>query len=129
MPMPPQAAEISACLCLQQAVSASSAEVGAKTQAYDDVRRELAGLDAELARQKNRVDVRDPASVAGYKQLLERRDAALSRSTGPVESELRAATERYNARVGQHNSQCANRAFDSVLMAQIQATLSCPSPY
>ena len=40
-PLPPEMAEIRGCLCLQQAVSALSAEMNAKNQALDTITRQL----------------------------------------------------------------------------------------
>ena len=128
-PLPPQAAEVATCLCLQQAVSALSAEMSAKTEALEAVRQELQQRDADLARARAEVDVSNPQSVARYKQMLERRDAVFGRSTGPVGTDARNAIDRYNARTGEYNARCANRAFDPLLMSQVQASLSCPPLY
>src|SRR6516164_5484383 len=49
----PEATEIAACLCLQQAVSTLSAEMNSKNQALDAVTRQLADLDAQLARARS----------------------------------------------------------------------------
>lgn len=124
--VPPEAAEISACLCLQQAVSTLSAEMNARTQALDAVTRQLADLDAQVARERSTIDVNNPDAVARFKALLERRDAAYRQSAGPVHADATQATARYNARVNEYNARCANRPFNSALVAQIQPTLSCP---
>jgi hypothetical protein len=122
----PEVAEISACACLQQAVGALSAEMNAKTQALDAVSRQLADLDAQLAREHSAVNVNNPDSVASYKALLERRDAAYRQSIGPVHGDATQATARYNARVNDYNGRCANRPFNSALVAEVQAHLTCP---
>jgi hypothetical protein len=124
--VPPEAAEIGACLCLQQAVSTLSAEMNAKTQALDTVTRQLADLDAQLARERSTVDVNNPDAVARFKALLERRDTAYRQSIGPVHAEATQATARYNVRVNEYNARCANRPFNSAVVAQMQATLACP---
>jgi hypothetical protein len=123
---PSEPAEIGACLCLQQAVSTLSAEMNARSQALDAVTRQLADLDAQLARDRSTINVNDPDAVARFKALLERRDAAYRQSVGPVYGDATQATARYNARVNEYNARCANRPFNSVLVAQIQPTLSCP---
>ncbi|MBV8888770.1 MAG: hypothetical protein JO267_02850 [Alphaproteobacteria bacterium] len=128
-PLPPEAAEIGRCLCVQQAMSALAADMNAKNQVLQQQRDALARLDAEVAAQRSRVDVNSPESVARFKQLLERRDALARRANGQLVQEARAATERYNARTNEFNARCANHPFDPVLMSQVQATLSCPSPY
>jgi hypothetical protein len=124
--VPPEAAEITACLCLQQAVSTLSAEMNAKNQALDTVTRQLADLDAQLARDRSTINVNSPDAVARYKALLERRDAAYRQSVGPVHADAERATARYNARVNEYNAHCANRPFNSAIVAQMQVNLVCP---
>ena len=126
VPLPPEMAEITACLCLQQAVSALSADMNARKQALDTVTRQLADLDAQLARERSTLDVNNPDAVARYKALLERRDAAYRQSIGPVHADATQATARYNARVSEYNARCANRPFNSAIVAQVQVNLVCP---
>jgi hypothetical protein len=123
---PPEPAEINSCLCLDQAVKTLGADMTAKRQALDGVDRQLADLDAELARERSAVNINNPDSVARYKALLERRDAAYRQSIGPVHAGATQATARYNARVNEYNTRCANRPFNSALVAEIQAHLMCP---
>ena len=124
--LPPEVAEINACLCLQQAVATSSAEMNSRNQTLQGVQRDLAELDAQLARERSAVNVNNPDSVARYKALLERRDAAYRQSIGPVHADATQATARYNARVNDYNARCANRPFNSALVAEVQAHLMCP---
>jgi len=128
-PASSEAAEIAACLCLGQGVSALHADMDAKQRAYDAVRDELARLDAQLQTARAGMNVDNPQSVAQFRQLLEQRDAAFKRSTGLITGDLNSATERYNARVGEFNSRCANRPRNPELLSQVQATLSCPPLY
>jgi len=128
VPLPPEPAEISACLCLQQAVAALSAEMNQRTQALDAVGRQLSDLDAQLAQARAKLNVNDPNAVARYKAVLEQRDAAYRQSIGPAHADATQATARYNERVNEYNARCANRPFNSALVADIQAHLSCPSP-
>jgi hypothetical protein len=97
-----------------------------KKQALDAVTRQLADLDAQLARERSAVDVNNPDAVARYKALLERRDSTYRQSIGPVHADATQATARYNARVNEYNARCANRPFNSALVAEIQAHLMCP---
>jgi hypothetical protein len=127
-PLDPEVAAITSCLCLHRAVTMLSADVRARTGALDALRRQLAGLDAELASEKPKVDLNNPDSVARFRALLERRDAAYRGSVGPVDSTAAAAVARYNLRVGQYNRDCANRPFDAALMRQIETALVCPAP-
>jgi hypothetical protein len=126
VPPPPEVADITACLCLQRAVSALSADMNAKNQALDTVTRQLSDLDAQLARDKSTINVNNPDAVARYKALLERRDAAYRQSIGPVHAEAEQATAGYNARVNEYNARCANRPFNSAIVAQMQINLVCP---
>jgi len=121
--------EIAACLCLQQAVGALGADMAAKQRSRDAVNDELRGLDAQLQSARSGMDVNDPAAVARFRQLLERRDAAFRRSTGLVTGDLSSVTARYNQRVNEYNARCANRPRDPGLLASVQATLSCPPSY
>ena len=123
---PPEPAEISACLCLQQTVATLSAEMNQRTQALDAVNHQLADLDAQLAQSRANLNINDADAVARYKALLERRDAAYRQSIGPVHADATQATARYNERVNEYNARCANRPFNSALVAEIQAHLSCP---
>lgn len=126
VPLPPEMAEIRACLCLQQEVSAFAVDMNAKKQALDTVSRQLADLDSQLARDKSTVNVNNPDDVARYKALLERRDAAYRQSIGPVHADAEQATARYNAQVSEYNAHCANRPFNSAIVAQMQVNLVCP---
>ena len=125
---PPEPAEISACLCLQQSVATLSAEMSQRTQGLAAINRQLSDLDAELARARANLNVNDPDAVARYKALLERRDGAYRQSIGPVHADATQATARYNQRVNEYNARCANRPFNSALVADIQAHLACPPP-
>ena len=123
---PPEAAEINACLCLQQAVATLSSEMTTKRQALDGAERQLADLDAQLARERPTVNVNNADSVARHKMLLERRDAAYRQSIGPVHADATQSASRYNARVNEYNTRCANRPFNPFMVAEIQAHLMCP---
>jgi len=123
---PPEAAEINACLCLQQAVATLSSEMTTKRQALDGAERQLADLDAQLARERPTVNVNNADSVARHKVLLERRDAAYRQSIGPVHADATQSASRYNARVNEYNTRCANRPFNPFMVAEIQAHLMCP---
>ena len=119
-------AEINACLCLERGVDTMARSMNDKTRALAEVRQHLADLDAELARERPLVDVNNPNSVDRFKALLDRRDAAYRDSIGPVVSEADQAVARYNALVGQYDRQCALHAFNSEIMNELRAHLSCP---
>ncbi len=73
------------------------------------------------------IDVNNPQSVAQFRQLLARRDAAFRRQSGPEFTELSGVTQRYNASVNEYNARCANRPRNPILLRQVEATLSCPA--
>jgi hypothetical protein len=123
--LPNEPAEINACLCLEQASGALAAEKDAKGQALVAVDRQLADLDAQLAAERPRVDVNNPASVSRYKALLVRRDAAYGQIS-PAQSAAAQAVARYNGSVDEYNRRCAGRPFNPDLVVQIRTRLSCP---
>lgn len=125
-PPSPEADAIRECLCLQRSMERASSEMTDKRNSLDQINAELKQADADLERQRAALNVNDPQAVAQFRQRLEQRDALFKRSTGPIVDDVTAAVNRYNDRVGAYNRQCANRPFNSVLRAQVQATLSCP---
>jgi hypothetical protein len=131
MPMPPpppspEADAIRQCLCLQRSMEHALTLMTEKRNSLDQINAELRQADADLDRQRAALNVNDPQAVAQFRQALERRDALFKRSTGPIVNDVTASVQRYNERVHAYNEQCANRPFNSVLQAQVQATLSCP---
>jgi hypothetical protein len=127
-PGPPEA-ELAACLCLGQAVSALGADMEAQQRSYAAIQDELTRLDAQLQSERAGMDVNNPEAVARFRQVLAQRDAVFQRSTALATGELNGATERYNGRVNEYNARCANRPRDPLLIGRVQATLSCPPPY
>ena len=125
MPVPPGFE----CACLSLAVEALGADLAAKRQAYEGMQGELGQLDNQLQSERSRMDVNNPADVARFRQLLERRDALFSRSTGQAFTEVSQATDRYGARVQEYNSRCAGRPLEPALVAQARTTRVCPPPY
>ena len=123
--IPYEPAEINACVCLQAASAALAGDKDAKSQRLAAVNQQLADLDAQLASARSRIDPNNAEAVAGYKALLERRDAAHGQIS-PAQSAAAAAVARYNASVGEYNQRCAGRPFNSELAAQIQAHPNCP---
>jgi hypothetical protein len=123
--IPYEPAEINACVCLQAASAALAGDKDAKSQRLAAVNQQLADLDAQLASARSQIDVNNRDSVARYKALLERRDAAYGQIS-PAQSQAAAAVARYNATVDEHNRRCAGRPFNSALVAQIAAHPNCP---
>ena len=127
-PGSPEAADIASCLCLKQEVDDLNAASAAKRREYEDAYAELGRIGSQLEAERARMDVNDPAAVARFRQLLQRRDDLFRRSTTELGPGATSTAERYNSRVSEYNSRCANRARDPRLLAQVQATLVCPRP-
>jgi hypothetical protein len=126
--MPSEAAEISSCLCMHQEISRLSADMAAKMGALQRLNRRVADLAARLRDERSTLDVNNPAAVEHYKALLEEHDSLRRASVGPVWKAADDAVARYDAVVRQYDGSCAHRLYDSVLLNQIRATLSCPAP-
>lgn len=124
VPIPNEPAEINACVCMQLASGVLAADKDAKSQTLAASNQQLTDLDAQLASARARMDVNNPDSVASYKVLLQRRDAAYGQ-INPAQSAAAAAVARYNASVSEYNQRCAGRPFNSDLVAQIQAHPNC----
>jgi hypothetical protein len=127
-PSSPEAADIASCLCLKQEVDALNADSAARRREYEEAYAELGRLGSQLEAERARMDVNDPAAVAHFRQLLQRRDDLFRRSTTELAPGASRISERYNARVTEYNSRCANRPRDLRLLAQVQASLVCPRP-
>lgn len=125
-PPPSEVERMHACLCLKQAMQTTHESMDAKNRALAEVQQRLADLDAQLARARAQVDPNNPQSVAQYKALLERRDEAFQRSTGPLVTDAQSAVAQFDATVNQYNEECANRPYYPALEAQMGANLSCP---
>jgi hypothetical protein len=128
VPPNPDVANIASCLCLQRAIDAAGAARSDRERAYESSRREVADLDAQLQSARMSLNVDDPSAVAQFRQLLERRDAVLRQSSGPLFNQFYSAVALYNQRVDEFNARCAGRPTNPVLLAQVQATLVCPGP-
>ena len=130
VPVPPssEAAAIASCLCLQRSLDAAGAARLDRERAYEASRQEVASLDAQLQSGRATLNVDDPAAVARFRQLLERRDAAFRQSSGPLFNQFYSAVALYNERIGEFNARCANRPTNPAVLAQVQATLVCPGP-
>ena len=126
VPPGPEADAIRECLCLQLSMQHAMSVMTDKRNSLDHINADLKQADVDLERQRAALNVNDPQAVAQFRQRLEQRDALFKRSTGPIVNDVTAAVARYNDRVNAYNQQCANHSFNSVLQAQIQATLSCP---
>jgi hypothetical protein len=125
---PSEAIAINRCLCMQQEISQLSANMSEKMTELHRIDQRLAFLSEELRRERVDLDVNNPTAVEHYKALLEEHDAIRRRSVGPVWTAANDAVARYNASVREYNVSCSHSLFNSVLLQQIRATLTCPAP-
>src|SRR5262249_55062767 len=116
-----------ACLCTQRTLAQQSDTITAQRQAFDQRRQALAQLDADVTQQRPQVKVDDPASVAAFRQLLERRDAAQRAVDADPGTQLSALIEGYNQRVAAYNRDCTGHDYDAAVLASVQKNLSCPA--
>ena len=119
-------AQIRTCLCLQQSLSHQASDLATRRQDYEAQRRQVDGLNAEVESQRPTVQVNDASSVAAFRQLLERRDAAQQNFANTVEPQYAALVEAYNQRVAAFNQTCGNSAYDPNVLARVQQSLACP---
>jgi hypothetical protein len=106
--MPPPGPDFT-CLCLNQALNDANTDMQAKQGELNGAQGQLSELDRQLAAARAKEDVANPQSVAEFRQLLARRDAAFKQSNGDLIAAAQAATARYNQAVADYNNQCAGR--------------------
>ena len=99
----------------------------ARQAAYQASLNELAALNNQLQSARATLNVDNPEAVAQFREMLERRDAAFRQSNGPAAADLTGAIERYNGGWAEYNARCADRPRNPVLLAQVQASLTCPA--
>ena len=127
VPPSPEAADIAACLCLSQALSASGTAMTERQRSYEASRQEVADLDARLQNARTSVNVDNPNAVAQFRQLLDQRDAAYRQSSGTLFTQYQNAVALYNQRTSEYNARCADHPRNPLLLNQVQATLVCPA--
>lgn len=120
--------EVSACLCREAAVNTLGSDVAARRTIYEQRRQELERLEAELAAMRQKMNVNNPEEVAAYARLFDQRNAALDAFSRAATPDYAAIVERYNQRVAEYNSTCAGKAYDTVVLATVRQSLSCPAP-
>lgn len=97
------------CLCLQQSVDDTRTDMQTKQGELNAAQAQLSDIDNQLAAARARMDVNNPQSVAAFRQLLGRRDAAFRQTNGDLIAAAQAATATYNQTVTAYNNQCAGR--------------------
>jgi hypothetical protein len=122
----PLSAELKACLCQEQSVSALNSEVQAQSRIYEEKRQGLEALDQQVQTSRGKVNVRNQAEIDAFKQLLQRRDEAADALAGPVTARYAEVVRRYNEAVADYNSVCAGKVPEAD--AETKRTLSCAKP-
>jgi len=126
-PMISSPQDVATCLCLERSVSTLSNEVLARNRIYEEKKGELGRLETELANQRSRMNVNDPAQVDAFRGLLDRRNAIQAEFAAQVTPEYSALVDNYNRQVGEFNARCSGRAYDGAVVASVRPTLSCPA--
>jgi hypothetical protein len=94
--------------------------------AYEQQRQAFEALDEAVQTGRPQVNVNNPADVAAFKRLLEKRDDAAATFAGPAGKSYAEAVQRYNQALSDYiNSACAGKAFDPDQLAAAKQTLSC----
>jgi hypothetical protein len=107
-------------------VSTLAQDVMARNRDYEQKRKTLEDLDAEVAAKRSRVDVNNAEDVAAFRDLLARRDAAADEFATKTSPDYSAMVDRYNGRVSAFNGQCSGKTYDPAALASVRAALACP---
>ena len=117
---------ISGCLCSEAAVAALKDQITQAQQVYDEDRAGVDSLDQEIAQARGSVNVSVQGQVDAVKALNLQRAQLYAKTYDVDLPALQSAIKAYNDAAGSFGAQCAGRNFDSVMMSQARATLSCP---
>jgi hypothetical protein len=117
---------ISGCLCSEAAVAALKDQITQTQQVYDEDRAGVDSLDQQIAQARASVNVSVQGQVEAVKALNLQREQLYAKTYDVDLPALQTAIKAYNDAAGSFGAQCAGRNFDSVLMSQARATLSCP---
>lgn len=117
---------VRACLCLDQAVTARSAELNQENETYDAQRKALATLESQAQTARRRLDPANEAERHAFAQLLDERDAAVQRFAAVTTPHYNAVVGRYNEAAEAFGRQCGGKSYDWDVIQQVQSTLSCP---
>jgi hypothetical protein len=117
---------ISGCLCSEAAVAALKDRITQAQQVFDQDRAQVDSLDQQIAQARNSINVQVHAQVDALKALNVQREQLYAQTYDVDLSALQAAIKAYNDAAGAFGAQCAGRNFDSTMMLQARAGLSCP---
>jgi hypothetical protein len=118
--------EIRRCLCLEQSIGKLQDALRAQSMAYGQQRQAFDALDEVVQTSRPQVNAKNPADVAAFKRLLEKRDDAAANLAGPASKSYTEAVQRYNQALSDYiNSACAGKVFDPDQLTAAKQTLSC----
>lgn len=117
---------IRACICREQAVSALAAAVQEAKETYDERQKELQSLARQVDEARRRLDVASLAEREAFTHLLDERDVANDHFAAEVVPHYNDLVRRYDATVAVFNRDCAGKAYDPEVLAQVRASLACP---
>lgn len=115
------------CLCLDQAVTARSAELNQESNSYDAQRKALAALESRAKTARQQLDPANEGQRQAFARLLTERDAAVQRFAGVATPHYNAVVGRYNDAAEAFGRQCGGKSYDWDVLQQVQSTLSCPA--
>lgn len=118
---------IAACLCARQSVIDLKTEMARAQQTYDQDQAAVAKLDQQLAAARASVDVANQGQIDAVKAMNLQREQIYARTYDVDLPALQAAIGTYNGSAERYATQCADRNFDSAVMSQVRANLSCPA--
>jgi parvulin-like peptidyl-prolyl isomerase len=116
---------IAGCLCNRQSVVDLKVDMDRAQQTYDQDRSGVATMDQQLTAARASVDVANQEQVDAVKAMNLQREQLYARTYDVDLPMLQAAIKSYNDSAAGYGQQCANRNFDSVVMSQVSATLTC----
>jgi hypothetical protein len=120
--------EISNCLCLERSVANLANDVLARNRIYEERRRQLDQLEADLAAKRSSMNVNDATQVEQFRQLLDRRNQAVDQFARETTPDYSSSVEQYNRKVADYNTMCSGKAYDPDVLASVRPSLTCPGP-
>jgi hypothetical protein len=121
-------AEIRACLCLDQAVTAASAALYEETVNFEAERKALAEIEARADAAQQNSNATDMAERDKLGELLNQRDAAIRHFAAVATPQFNAVTDSYNRAADAFNHTCGGKAYDWSILPDVQKNLICDTP-
>lgn len=116
---------IAHCLCGEDRVKTLHQQAEDARHRFEDAQMHLDRLKQQIAQRSATVDSTDEGQVDEVRRMVEQSERENAHLFNVVQPSTQKSVERYNAEVADYNSQCAGRHFDSLVLQQVSATLSC----